>query len=68
MSLYAATLSRAARIIGSESRLSFVLGVPAATLQRWIEGLDRPPVDAFLKAVDIVLEESMRSSSGHTDR
>ncbi len=68
MSLYAATLSRAARIIGGESRLSFVLGVPAATLQRWLDGLDRPPVDAFLKAVDIVFEDSLRSNSADTDR
>lgn len=67
MSLYAATLRRAARIVGSQARLSFVLGVAPATLERWIGGLDRPPVDAFLKAVDIVFEDSMRAGSGQND-
>jgi len=29
--------------------------VPASTLARWIGGLEQPPLDVFLAAVDIAL-------------
>jgi hypothetical protein len=42
-------------VLGGLDALSRQLGVPGATLTRWIGGLEQPPLDQFLAAVDIVL-------------
>jgi hypothetical protein len=55
VTVYARTLHRACELLGGLDALSRHLGVPAATLARWIGGLEEPPVEAFLAAVDIVL-------------
>jgi hypothetical protein len=55
VTVYARTLHRACEMLGGLDALSRHLSVPAATLARWIGGLEQPPLDVFLKAVDIVL-------------
>jgi len=55
VTVYARTLHRACEVLGSLDALSRQLNVPGSTLARWIGGLEQPPLDAFLKAVDIVL-------------
>jgi hypothetical protein len=55
VTVYARTLHRACEVLGSLDSLSRQLNVPAPTLARWIGGLEQPPLDVFLKAVDIVL-------------
>lgn len=55
VTVYARTLHRACEVLGSLDALSRHLGVPAATLTRWIGGAEQPPLDAFLAAVDVVL-------------
>jgi hypothetical protein len=55
VTVYARTLHRACEVLGGLDALSRQLGVPGATLTRWIGGLEQPPLDQFLAAVDIVL-------------
>ena len=55
VTVYARTLHRACELLGGLDALSRHLGVPAATIARWIGGIEEPPVEVFLAAVDIVL-------------
>jgi hypothetical protein len=55
VTVYARTLHRACELVGGLDALSRQLGVPAAKLERWIGGLEDPPLKVFLDAVDIVL-------------
>ena len=55
VTVYARTLHRACEVLGGLDVLSRHLNVPGPTLARWIGGLEQPPLDVFLKAVDIVL-------------
>ena len=55
VTVYARTLHRACEVLGGLDALSRQLNVPAAALTRWIGGLEQPPLDKFLAAVDIVL-------------
>src|SRR5262245_22533065 len=55
VTVYARTLHRACEVEGGLDALSRKLGVPAPALTRWIGGLEQPPLDKFLAAVDIVL-------------
>ena len=54
---YRTTLARAAGLIGGARRLSDRLGVSMPDLTRWLAGEGRPPLDVFLRAVDILLQE-----------
>jgi len=55
VTVYARTLHRACEVVGGLDALSRHLDVPAPALARWIGGLELPPLDKFLEAVDIVL-------------
>jgi hypothetical protein len=54
------TLARAVLIAGSVDILALRLGVPSTTLDAWLRGEEPPPVQAFLRAVDIVVADSTR--------
>jgi DNA-binding transcriptional regulator YdaS (Cro superfamily) len=60
-SVYARTFSRAAEIIGSEEELARYLKVTPSHLALWITGTGSPPVDAFLKAVDVITDADIHS-------
>ena len=51
--VYQRTLVRAAEILGGKEKLRAYLRVPARRLEAWLAG-ERPPVDIFLRAVDVV--------------
>ena len=55
VTVYARTLHRACEVLGGAEALSRHLDVSIPTLTRWIGGVDDPPLDVFLKAVDVVL-------------
>ncbi len=55
VSVYQRTLHRACEVLGGLDATSRQLGVPPASLTRWIGGAEQPPLDVFLKAVDVVL-------------
>ena len=59
MSVYEQTLRRAAAIVGDDESLAQRLGCSRTQLLRWLAGDERPPMDVFLRAVDIVVRDSV---------
>lgn len=55
------TLAKAADIVGGKDALRRRLNVSALLLAVWMSGVERPPIDVFLKAVDIVEDEVVAS-------
>jgi hypothetical protein len=52
------TLQKAAELVGGQKALARRLRVPLAELQKWIAGSGQPPMAIFLRAVDLVLDET----------
>ena len=52
--VYSRTLRRAAELIGGEQELARRLGVFPSHLAAWLAATTTPPIEVFLKAVDIV--------------
>ena len=56
--VYVRTLQKAADLAGGRKKLARQLRVPLAELDRWMAGDEAPPIATFLKAVDLVLDET----------
>ena len=54
LTVQARALRRAADILGGKAKLRAVLHVPMPSLEQWLDGTALPPMDVFLKAVDIL--------------
>jgi len=52
--VHARALQRAADILGGKEPLRVVLRVPMIRLDEWLAGHSEPPMDIFLRAVDII--------------
>ena len=52
--VYARALQRAVEVLGSKEHLRALLRVPMRDLDDWIAGTRQPPMDVFLKAVDVM--------------
>jgi hypothetical protein len=63
-SVYSRTMQKAAQLAGGEKQLARYLRVPLADLQKWIAGKDIPPTAHFLKAIDLVLDETSPGATG----
>ena len=50
-------LARAAARIGGTDRLAKYLAVAPSTLDIWLQGIEVPPVEAILRAVDLVVDD-----------
>ena len=61
--VYRRTMQKAAQLLGGSKALARRLRVPLGDLEKWIAGKDVPPMPTFLRAVDIVLEETSASGS-----
>ena len=61
--VHARTLRRAAEIIGGEAALATWLHVTPSHLALWLSGTEHPPVEVFLKAVDVVTDSAVRDSA-----
>jgi len=59
MSVYEQTMRRASEIVGDDEELAHRLGATREQLLRWLAGDERPPMDYFLRAVDIVVRDSV---------
>jgi hypothetical protein len=62
--VYARTLQKAAELCGGQKKLARHLRVPLEDLEKWLAGADTPPMSAFLKAVDFILDETPSPGSG----
>lgn len=62
--VHARTLKRAAEIAGGEQRLALKLKVTPSHLALWIAGIETPPLDIFLRAVDVVTEHDLGAALG----
>src|SRR5438874_2201830 len=54
LTVQARALRRAADILGGKDELRAALRVPMPRLEEWLQGAALPPMDIFLKAVDII--------------
>jgi len=54
---YRAALARAASLVGGARELSHRIRVSMPDLTRWLAGEGRPPVDVFLRVVDVLIAE-----------
>ena len=57
-SVYSRTLQKAADLIGGRKHLCRHLQVPMSDLQNWIDDKAVPPIGVFLRAVDLVIQET----------
>jgi hypothetical protein len=63
--VYFRTLQKAADLLGGRKKLARHLRVPLGELESWMSGKEVPPIGVFLKAVDLVLDET--APPGDTD-
>ena len=56
--VYSRTFQKAAELSGGRKQLARQLRVPIADLEKWIAGASPPPLPIFLKAIDLVLDET----------
>ena len=56
--VYFRTLQKAADLVGGRRKLARHLRVPLAELESWMSGSQVPPIGVFLRAVDLVLDET----------
>jgi hypothetical protein len=61
-SVYVRTFQKAVEILGGRKNLARALRVPLADLEKWLAGLKEPPIAIFLRAVDLVLDDTSRSA------
>jgi hypothetical protein len=62
--VYSRTFQKAAELCGGQRELARQLRVPLADLEKWIAGGDTPPINVFLKAIDLVLDETPSPAAG----
>ena len=56
------TLRRAAALVGGEQELALRIKVTPSHLVLWMAGVEVPPADVFLRAVDIVMDHVQPSA------
>ena len=63
-SVYSRTLQKATELTGGQKKLARLLRVPLSELENWIADKDEPPMAIFLRAVDLVLDETGAPAAG----
>jgi hypothetical protein len=63
-SVYSRTLQKASELSGGQKKLARLLRVPQSDLENWIADKDEPPMAIFLRAVDLVLDETGAPAAG----
>lgn len=53
---YANALSRAEKILGSRARTAAYLRVPEEKVEAWLAGAEIPPLDVFLRSLDVIAD------------
>jgi len=60
-SVYSRAVRKAAEMLGTREDLARALQVSVAEIDKWILGEKKPPREAFLRVVDILIEDSAGS-------
>ena len=55
-SRYAKVLSRAEKILGSRARMAALFGVPPEKIDAWLDGEEAPPLEVFLRSLDVIAD------------
>ena len=55
-------IARTAELLGSMETLSQKLAVPVADLIRWERGEGEPPIDVFIRLVDLLRDETRQQN------
>lgn len=63
-SVYSRTLQKAADLTGGRKKLARVLRVPINDLEAWIADEAKPPLNVFLRVVDLLIDETGNAPSG----
>jgi len=67
-SVYSRTLQKAAELLGGRKKLARVLRVPVNDLESWIADEAKPPLNVFLRVVDLIIDETgPAAESGESD-
>ena len=53
---YAAALSRAERVLGGRARMAAFFRVPPEKIRAWIDGAEAPPLEVFLRSLDVIAD------------
>ena len=53
---YATTLSRAERVLGGRARMAAFFRVSPEKIRAWIDGVERPPLEIFLRSLDVIAD------------
>ena len=61
--LYTSTISSAVAYFEGYGTLALILNVKVDDLRRWAEGKSRPPVDVFLRIVDLSIAAGQRDAA-----
>ena len=61
--LYTSTISSAVEYFEGYGTLALILNVKVDDLRRWAEGKSRPPVDVFLRIVDLSIAAGQRDAA-----
>ncbi len=65
-SVYSRALRKAAELLGGREKLSKVLHIPTADIDKWIADKGKPPREIFLRIVDLILDETGPAGSGNS--
>ena len=57
-SVYSRTLQKAAELLGGRKKLARVLRIPMTDLEAWIADEAKPPLNVFLRVVDLIIDET----------
>jgi len=57
-SVYSRAVQKAAELLGGREKLSKMLQVPGAEIDKWIADQAKPPREVFLRVVDLILDET----------
>ena len=55
-SRYAKALSRAEQILGSRARMARYFGASPEKIDAWLEGREAPPLEIFLRSLDVIAD------------
>jgi hypothetical protein len=56
--VYGRTFQKASELLGGTRKLARELRVPLGDLEKWMASQAAPPLAVFLKAIDLVLDET----------